>query len=98
MIFTWTSQLLDAAPTGLTDQQLAALDLAAGTTNAGKPGPIRLAKFGFQGFAEYEAALESARAHVIRYSAVRGIRSIHDLPFSELLRARYHSWLSFLRE
>jgi len=31
MLFTWTSQLLDCALTGLSERQLAALDLAANT-------------------------------------------------------------------
>jgi len=31
MIFTWTAEFIAAALTGLSDQQLAALDLAAGT-------------------------------------------------------------------
>ena len=83
MIFAWTPDLIDAAISGLSDQQLAALDLAASITGAAKPGAVRLNRFGFQNLDEYEVALANARAQVRAFFGVRGIRHVADLDFQE---------------
>jgi len=83
MIFAWTPEIIDTALTGLSDQELTALDLTASITTAAKPGFVRLSRFGFQDAEEYEAALAMARLNVRAFFAVRGISHVHDLDFLE---------------
>ena len=83
MIFNWSPEFIDAALDGLSVKQLAALDLASSMPTAVNPGAARLEKSGFENAADYEMALAQARANVLAFFAVRGIRHVSDLDFVE---------------
>ena len=63
MIFAWTNALIHDSLAGLTDRQVAALDLSV-VACGGNPGVVRLGRFGFQNVEEYRAILKTARARV----------------------------------
>src|SRR5690242_19367143 len=82
MIFNWTTELINEALTGLSEKQIAALDLMQSLPPNSKPGAARLQRYGLTAD-QYAILVESARAHMKHYCAIRGVRHVSDLEFEE---------------
>jgi hypothetical protein len=83
MLLNWSLDFLNAVMSTLTDEQRAALHLAAETTGSTKPSGQRLKKAGFASLADYTTALEAARAKAKGFMSVWGITGINSLDFAQ---------------